>query len=1022
MNDIIERNYHQNLEIPRVNTMPDRAFYIPCPADRNTAEKEDNPSVILLNGMWDFRFYTSAAEADPFWKKKAEDKDGGQQSAQIPVPANWQFHGYEVPVYENIDYLIPYLPPFVPKENPCGCYHREFHISKKEGERFFLNMEGADSCHYVYINGIFAGYSQVSHSTAEYEITELLREGMNEIDIAVLKWCDGTYLEDQDKFRLSGIFRDVYILRRPENFILDYKVETFVGDGKAVVSVWMKTADSLNEGHTSGGESDRDLLKKRITITDREGNTVACGETEGSELTLEIREPVLWNAEQPYLYDMVIETESERIRERVGVREVCVRDNKVFVNGRSILLRGVNRHESWPDTGYVCSRERMETDLRMMKRANVNAIRTSHYPDCPEFYHLCDEYGFYVMDEADMESHGTWGMYGERDMEQYSETQADPRFQTAVIDRAVRLVQRDKNRPCVIFWSLGNESGYGQNTVEAARKVKELDRTRLLHYESLYYKEEDKGKLDESYLDVKGIMYPELETVADYCERNIGKPLILTEYAHAMGNGPGNLKEYYDQFYHYENLAGGFVWEWCDHAVLKESGTNEKHFLYGGDFGEEKHDRNFCVDGLVWPDRRPHTGLRELWNCSRPAAVIRSENGYRIENRLHFTDLKDYLAIRWSIRRDGKLLEEGEADGFSVPPGESRDLVISHGNYEGERVLLKIDFYKKGSMKYPEDGTMLGFEQFRLDNVKKQNMKEDQTAACAAKDLQICETEEAVLVSGRDFVYRFNKTAGNFDSMIYRGKEYLHGPAEYQMYRAPLDNDMYLCGREPGGTYNFKTMGFDRIRPYVYETSAEKKEAEALIHCRLSLVAAARASLADIDAVFCVNGEGRVNMKLQTKIRESIPWIPRFGLRLHLDRSMERCTYFGYGPAESYVDKKEGTWLDRFSGNVEDMFEPYIFPQENSSHCGTEYCILSDGTGEMKITSEKPFSFSVSRYEWEELERKAHDFELEECGDTVLHLDYYMSGVGTGSCGPQTRPEYRFTEKDFCAQFAIEWK
>ena len=1098
MNDIMERNYHQDLEIPRVNTMPDRAFYIPCPADKNTAEKADNPSVILLNGMWDFRYYLSAGEADPFWKnteggrqqdresrqegdrrqdrERGQDWNGEQAGAQIPVPANWQFHGYEAPVYENIDYLIPYIPPFVPKENPCGCYHREFQVGKKDGERFFLNLEGADSCHYVYINGTFAGYSQVSHSTAEYEITGLLRDGINEIDIAVLKWCDGTYLEDQDKFRLSGIFRDIYILKRPDDFVFDYAVQTRIGDGEAVVSVRMKTAGNQDGGRTagnhdgaqisgkmrdgSGGGRDGDFMRKRITVTDREGNLVAQGETSGEELLLEIPDPVLWNAEQPYLYDMLIETENERILDRVGIREVCVRDGKVLVNGRAILLRGVNRHESWPDTGYVCSRERMKTDLKMMKRANVNAIRTSHYPDCPEFYHLCDEYGFYVMDEADMESHGAWSMNGERDIEQYSETQADPRFGTAVMDRAVRLVERDKNRPCVIFWSLGNESGYGENTAAAAQKVKELDSTRLLHYESLICKEKDKGRLDESLLDVRGIMYPELEDVADYCEESFAmssdeavpfgvsasarssedagfsrKPLILTEYAHAMGNGPGGLKEYYDQFYRYDILAGGFVWEWCDHAVLRKAETGEKRFLYGGDFGEEKHDGNFCVDGLVFPDRRPHTGLRELWNCARPAAVTRTESGYRIENRLHFTDLKDYLEVRWSVRQDGELLEEGSLEPFSVQPGESRELGLPHGEHSGKRVFLRIDFFKKGTMKYPEDGSWLGFEQFRLDDVPaemEESAEMEKTADGKAKpdegeELQLCETENSVLINGLDFAYRFDKTAGNFDSMVYCGKEYLHGPVEYQMYRAPLDNDMYLCGREPGGTYNFKTMGFDRIRPYVYEVIVEKdvreaQQQEVRIRCRLSLVVPGRASLADIDAVFCIDGRGKITLKLQTRIRESIPWIPRFGLRFHLNRSVDRCTYFGYGPTESYVDKKEGTWLDRFEGKVEEMFEPYIFPQENSSHCGTEYCILSDGKERLKITSEKPFSFSVSEYEWEELERKNHDFELEKCGDTVLHLDYYMSGVGTGSCGPEVRPEYRLTEKNFCAQFTLAWK
>lgn len=1013
----MERNYHQDLNTVQVNRRADRAYYIPCPPRCPSRDKTDNERVLMLNGMWDFQYAQSVEEAD---LEKGWD-------GQIPVPGNWQLYGYDFPQYVNIDYPFPYMPPYVPKDNPCGCYHRVFDIREKGEERFFLNLEGADSCHYVYLNGTFVGYSQVSHSTAEYEITDFIREGENEICILVLKWCDGSYLEGQDKFRLSGIFRDVYILRRPQRFIEDYMVRTRIRDGSAVIRIWTKE----DTGRTGSA------LQKKFSLYNEEKQLIAKGETSGSEVELVIDHPELWNAENPCLYQLILETDEEMILDRVGVREVSIQNQQLFLNGEKIRLKGVNRHESHPDTGYVCSTERMEKDLKMMKRANINAIRTSHYPDCPEFYHLCDEYGFYVMDEADMESHGAWSAYGERDMEQYNLTQRDPRFQTAVVDRTARLVSRDKNRPSVIFWSLGNESGYGENTIAAAKKAKSLDDTRLLHYESLYMTEAEKGRLDESLLDVRGMMYPELEEVDQYLEETDRKPLILTEYGHAMGNGPGALKEYYDRLYRYDSLAGGFIWEWCDHAVLASGEGEKPRYLYGGDFGEEQHDGNFCVDGLVYPDRRPHTGLKELWNCARPAAVTREEGGYMIENRLDFTDLKDYLYLSWNIRQDGVTLEEGMIRDFSVLPGEKKVLPLEHKEYTGRRVCLKIEFIKKEGQGYPEAGTVLGFEQFRLndegrmmdqalENEEKRTQPVEKENKKAGTDressLQLYDSRERITISGNGFTYQFDKRNGSFSSMVIEGKEYLKRPVEYQIYRAPLDNDMFVSGRVPGHQNNWKTLGLDKADVYTFDSAIEGNEERIIITCPLALTAVHMAPLAEIRAVYTIEASGRVTVDLDTKIREDIDWLPRFGIRLCLDKSLSHCAYYGYGPLESYVDKKCGCWLDRFEAEVNEMFEDYIRPQENSSHCGTEYCILSDENVSLEITSPRPFSFNVSEYMWEELEKKKHNFELNKSDYTVLHLDYFMSGVGTGSCGPETRPEYRLTEKNFRAVFVLDWK
>ena len=997
----MEYNYHQNMDIVRVKTMPDRSFYIPGTPEQPGWEKEGNSRVILLNGQWNFRMF-------PSFERASQEGEGW---GEITVPSNWQYFGYDSFQYVNIDYPIPYMPPFVPKENPCGCYRRTFFLEETGKKRFFLNLEGADSCHYVWINGAFAGYSQVSHSTAEYEITELVREGENTVCILVLKWCDGTYLEDQDKFRMSGIFRDVYILIRPEKFLFDYTVTTALEEGRAKIEV------SLTP---EGGE-----LPVTLSLRDREGRLAAKKRVVGNRAELTVEHPVLWNAEKPYLYSLTLETEGESILEKVGIRQVFVRNRILLLNGKSVLLKGVNRHESHPDTGFVCSRERMIRDLRMMKEANLNAIRTSHYPDCPEFYRLCDEYGFYVMDEADIETHGAWSCLGVRDDENYNMTQKDPRFELPFLDRVRRLVMRDKNRPCVLLWSLGNESGYGEIACRAWRLVKELDPTRVIHYESLIVSSDEKGKYDESGLDVRGIMYPELEAIHAYFEDGYEKPLILTEYAHAMGNGPGGLKDYFDCFYRYPSLAGGFVWEWCDHAVLKKDENGKDRYLYGGDFGEELHDGNFCVDGLVYPDRRPHTGYYELANCARPAGISLKDGAFYLENRMDFLDLKDYLRIGWEIRQDGELLREGEIRDISLLPGETAKLPDIARGIGGRRIWLKFSFYHKGENGLLGEGEFLGFEQFPLCGKEEGCPAEEaEEAKAAAKEggLSLRQDGGEIEVFGDKFTCRFDKNTGAFSSLKRNGHELLKGGMEYQLYRAPSDNDLAVSGKGPGIPKNWKAWGLDRLKPYTFGARAELVGNRAAISCSLALVCPHLAPAAQVEGRFEIDGDGGVNITLSVRIREDIEWIPRFGVRFLLEDDWETCRYFGRGPFECYRDKKEGTYIGRFEAAIDDLFEDYIRPQENGSHCDTEEVELSKKGGKLSVRAKTPFSFQVSRYLWEELERKAHNFELEKSGYTVLHVDYGMSGLGTGSCGPVTRPEYRLNEKEFTFAFRVAWE
>lgn len=984
-------NYHQNMGIVRVNTMQDRAYYIPSSPLNLTDGKEKNERVIMLNGTWDFAFYSS------FQKVKLEEiwcmKDGDM----IHVPSNWQMEGYDTHQYVNIDYPIPYQPPYVPKENPCGVYRRKIQWEKEEGERCFLNLEGADSCHYVFLNKEFVGYSQVSHSTAEYEVTKQLQQGENELMIVVLKWCDGTYLEGQDKFRMSGIFRDIYLLRRPKDFISDYKIETRIKENKAVVTFKFEETGSL---------------AKKISIKDKDGNQTAFLATKENHAEIVIENPHLWNAEQPDLYTLHIMTDQEVIVDRIGIREVTVEDKILKLNGKPIKFKGVNRHDSYPDSGYVGDLKKWEKDIKDIKAANMNAIRTAHYPNSPEFYKLCDEIGIYVIDEADMETHGAWSSLGERDDEIYNKTQNDKQFRFPFLDRVKRLIERDKNRPCVLFWSLGNESGYGEITTDAVNLARSLDNTRLIHYESTLCSAKEKDIYSFDGIDVEGMMYPELEKIAEYFAGVYTKPLLLTEYAHAMGNGPGGLKEYYELMWFHDSFAGGFVWEWSDHAVAVKQEDGTVHYLYGGDFGEELHDGNFCIDGLTYPDRTPHTGLLEVKNCSRPAGITREEGTFYLENRMDFLNLKDYLYIRWSIKQNGKELSFGEERELDVCPHEKMEwnAFSDLEEYKGEGIYLLFEMCLKQDMDYLGKDAVIGFEQFDL-STESYTVKKlpDSTNSM----VEVFEEEECIYVKGENFCYCFDKEKGNFSSLIYNDMEMLTKGMEFDVYRAPLDNDILYSGVDVPVKYSWKTLGLAHTAPYTYEVMANKTKEGVSIHCHMSLVVKHMENIAKMETVYCIDNRGQIQAKIQAKIRADIEFLPRFGIRMGIGKEFGTCRYFGLGPAESYIDKREGCYVDLFEAETDEMFENYIMPQENSSHCGVHYCILERDSIGMIWQSEKPFSFQVMPYTREELAAKKHHFELEESDWLELHIDYAMSGVGTGSCGPYTFEKYRLSEKEF---------
>ena len=833
---MIVPRYYEDLHVLHENTMPDRSYYIPASgfADALTERREDSDRFQMLSGEWRFRYYESIYELQERFYETDYDF---RSFARVTVPGVWQNYGYDTHQYTNIRYPFPFDPPYVPQDNPCGAYIREFYYERDaNAPGAYLNFEGVDSCFYVWLNGRYVGYSQVSHSTSEFDVTKHLREGVNTLAVLVLKWCDGSYLEDQDKFRMSGIFRDVYLLKRPRDGVFDYFIRTKPQKAAAAVEVRLTY---LNR-----------VVPTKLTICDMAGKTVAeqfIGKQDDKKscgLKMEISDPVLWSPENPYLYTLLIETEKETIVEKVGIREIHIADGIVYFNGMPLKFHGVNRHDSDPKTGFTVDAEQMKRDLILMKQHNINAVRTSHYPNAPIFYQLCDAYGVLVMDEADNESHGPAELfYADNSWEQkskrWNETISDnPDFMEATLDRTRKCVMRDKNRPCVVIWSMGNESAYGCNFEAALKWTKEFDPDRLTHYESAIYRS-DKRRYDFSNIDLYSRMYPSEEEMEEYLESKPDKPLILCEYCHAMGNGPGDLEDYFQIFEKYDTACGGFVWEWCDHAVSRGIAPDGREiYFYGGDHGEDIHDGNFCMDGLVYPDRRPHAGLLEYKNVCRPARVLgvnQKTKTITLHNFLNFTDLRDYAKIRYEASCDGALYDAGELSCPSVPPHESRDLSFDLKIPKKGRVFVRLIYELLKEDGILPSGHILGFDEVLLLNEDERNQAAlrmlDQEPEAAGK-IRVAEEDARLILRGDDFCYTYDKRTGMFSDIVFGGKKLLKRPMEVNIWRAPTDNDRNIKSE-------WMRAGYDRAVGRAYKTVCEAASDRIVINSRTSVSAAA---------------------------------------------------------------------------------------------------------------------------------------------------------------------------------------
>ena len=1000
---MIVPRYYEDLDFLHEHTMPPRAYYIP--ASRRMEDlvehREASDRVQMLNGMWKFRYFESIYDVrDAFYESGYDTSDFDE----IPVPGVWQMAGYDTHQYTNFRYPFPFDPPYVPQDIPCGAYVHTFSYAKDEkAPKVYLNFEGVDSCFYVWVNGIYTGYSQVSHATSEFDVTDVIEEGENTIAVLVLKWCDGSYLEDQDKFRMSGIFRDVYLLKRPEKAVQDYHITTEITETCAKI-----TLDISYYQETS----------VTVSVEDAAGTVAAQAEiNKAGTVTLEIATPELWNTEHPYLYTLILQSADETIEDAIALRTVAIQDRVLYFNGQAIKLRGVNRHDSDPVTGFTVDVAKIKKDLTLMKEHNFNAIRSSHYPNAPYFYQMCDRYGFLVCDEADVEAHGPFMLYRKEDTDynrfkKWNEKIADdPAWEPAILDRVKHMVARDKNRFCIIFWSMGNESAYGCNFEKALAWTKKYDPSRITQYESARYRNYD-VTYDYSNLDLYSRMYPALSEIEEYLEKDGSKPFLLVEYCHSMGNGPGDLEDYFQMIQKDARMCGGFVWEWCDHAVAHGQAENGKtKYYYGGDHGETIHDGNFCMDGLVYPDRTPHTGLLEYKNVYRPVRVVSyDEKTGRLvlHNYMDFDDICDYADILYEVTVDGLCVQKGVLDEVSIAPHSDGVMTLKLDIPQSGKVYLKLRYQLKKELPLLPAKHELGFDEVLLANADGRNQTVVKWLAEAEEknEISVSETDTEITLKASDFAYAISKKTGLFTKLQYAGRNYLNHPMELNIWRAPTDNDMYIRAK-------WENAHFHEAYTRAYKVETIQNRYGVIVMSHVGVVAPTVQKILDVELVWKVESSGRITASMEVSKDAEFPELPRFGVRVFLDKNLSEASYYGMGPQESYRDKHRAASHGLYHSAVKDLHEDYIMPQENGSHFDCDYVELHNGRYGIAAVSETPFSFQASNYTQEMLTQAKHNYELEESDSTVLCIDYALNGIGSNSCGPEVLAAYRFDEKEF---------
>lgn len=989
---MFKEKFHEDLEKQNVNLLPRRAFYIPYQLgekDYDFKTRYETQNITLLNGKWQFEFFNSLEDYT--------NEDINSKEQYLTVPSVWNLYGFDQIQYLNTQYPIPFNPPYVPRENPCGRYKRSFEINDyNEQSDYHLNFEGVDSAFYIWINEQFVGYSQIAHSISEFDITPYVQKGINSIEVIVLKYSDGTYFENQDMFRHSGIFRDVYILKRSKSRVDDFKIETTINheSNNGKINFTLQGKHHLGNinlvlYNPKGLEIDRAIVSKHHQFV--------------------IDNPQIWSSENPVLYKIIIETENEVITQKIGIREVKIQDNQFYINGKSIKIRGVNYHDSHPQNGFVMYEKDFEKDLKLMKQGNFNAIRTAHYPKAPLFYEMTDQYGFYVMSEADLETHGVVRLYGEENTEHFNIIADNPKFETSIIERIEASIKPLKNYSSIVSWSIGNESGFGINMVKGLERAKQLDTTRPLHYEGALYRDKEKN-YDMSNVDMISRMYASPEEILEtYLENpKLDKPFILCEYAHAMGNSPGDLNAYQTLIEKYDSFIGGFVWEWCDHSIQVGIKEGKPIFRYGGDFGETLHDGNFCVDGIVSPDRIPHEGYYEFKHEHRPLRLVNEEDyRFTLKNQFDFTNAEDSLIVEGEA-----IYLDGERKVFNIPltafaPHISQTFDLRDYVTLDNISSLMLRYKLKEEESYRDKYFEVGHDQIIYQRRALPYLNEEKM------EFQCKDMEHSINISvGNKYAYTFDKKQGCLKSVLHNNEIIFNNNTETKIWRAPIDNDAYI-------KKEWLYSGYNNIQTLVTNYKIIEDESNISLVFEINIESEAVPPVLKGSLTWTVYQDGKVNVDYNLEKDNNAPFLPRFGLLITLPSTYEQINYYGNGPMSSYQDKGIATYLDMFETTVTNNGDVHIKPQEAGSHNQTTIMNITNNEHTLTITSEDTFSFNASHYSLNQLTEAKHVDELEIENNTYLYVDYAQSGIGSNSCGPELNEEYRLNNKKITFNFDL---
>lgn len=998
----------ENHQIDGINRMPARAHFLTFPSKEKALLNNNRYTHAFknLNGVWKFMFL-DAPEYSPegffnsdFDVTKMDD---------ITVPGNWQLQGYGKMHYSDLWYNFPINPPYVPTENPTGIYKRTFFVEESyRDKKIIIRFCGVDSAYHLWINGKEVGYSKVARNESEFDITDLIRVGEeNDVTVRVYQWSDGTYLEDQDMWWESGIFRDVELIGVPKDGINDYKVIADLDDeyknGIFKVEAFLRTTKEVNVTFELVDAGENTVFTK--TVVAKEGK--ACID----EVIADVNH---WTAETPYLYKLFMTVEDdgqivEVIPQNVGFRNIRLNGETFLVNGVAIKFKGVNRHDYSPQNGRVVSREEIEKDIILMKQFNINAIRTSHYPNSYYLYDLCDEYGMYLIAETDLECHG-FELTGD-----YKWITDDPSWELAYVSRMTRMIERDKNHPAIIFWSLGNESAFGCNFRKMTDVAHEMDPTRLVHYE---------GDFDVESADVYSTMYTWIENpkkpylMKDIIEKS-KKPHIHCEYCHAMGNGPGNLKDYQDLVYAHDKLQGGFVWEWFDHGIESFTESGEKYYRYGGDFGDDPSNKDFCIDGLIMPDRTPSPGLYEYKKVIEPittTAIDIQKGIINLLSRYDFANL-DRFNLVYKVMEDDVILQTGFMAVPSIEARANRDITLPYDLSAikvkpGAHYYVNISYQLREDTSYASSGHELATAQFELPLYKEGIMVRPEGILNVEKE------HTTLHVKGANFSLDFNLVNGNLMNIVRDGMQVLSKGPRLTLWRAPISNDMEIIDK-------LKKVYFLHLEHEVVMNIDYHMEGN-ILKVEVDTINSTTNSAWHFKTKYvytvCPSGDILIDVEGTPSGRVDLApdMLPRIGVSMHLDKSMEHVRYFGMGPGENYADSKEAAQMGLYANTVDGLFTNYVIPQENGNHMGCKWVSMTNDRGMGLLAStEGDFNFSASWYEDKDLDDAKHTCDLVKRDYIVFNVDYKQNALGTNSCGQWQLDKYRAKFEDFKLSFRL---